>query len=114
MSDREPNRTRQILGWGIVGLVVVIGVSIVLSFFSQRLDAFHYPFFPFRFGLLGGIFLLFIILWIAKWLLWPWTGLQGRENRNPESILKQRYAKGEITKEQFENMMHDLEKGSKI
>jgi uncharacterized membrane protein len=32
------------------------------------------------------------------------------QHRTAESILKERYAKGEITKEQFEQMMRDLER----
>jgi putative membrane protein len=107
MSDRESNRIRQIVGWGIIGLIVVIGVSIALSFyFGPRLPG---TFFPFSFGWLGGIFLVFIIFWIAKWLISPWGGWYKPQYRTAESILKERYAKGEITKEQFEQMMRDLE-----
>jgi uncharacterized membrane protein len=58
MSDQESNRIRRIVDWGIVGLIAIIGVSIVLSLFfaSWRPGAFNYPFFPFHFGWLGGSF----------------------------------------------------------
>src|SRR5215207_418342 len=115
MSHQESNRIRRIVGWGIIGLIAVIGISIVLSlYFALRpLGTFYYPFFPFHFGWLGGIFLIFILFWVARWLFWPW-----RWNYSPYSqfrddahdILRQRYAKGEITKEQLEQMMHDLER----
>lgn len=107
MSDPRSNRVRQIAGWGIVGLVAVIAISIALSFyFAPGGRGF---FFPFHFGWLGGIFLIFIAFWIARWFLWPWRGGYYRyEHRTAESILKERYAKGEITKEQFDQMMRDL------
>jgi hypothetical protein len=77
MSEQESNRIRRIVGWGIIGLIAVIGVSIVLSFYfaPQPLGAFYYPFFfPFQFGWLGGIFLIFIVFWVARWFFWPWRG----------------------------------------
>lgn len=106
MSDQESNRIRRIAGWSIIGLVAVIGISLALSayFFSGRPGAFI----PFHFGWLGGIFLIFIVFWIAKWLIWPWGGWYRHEYRTAESILKERYARGEITREQFEQMMSDL------
>jgi putative membrane protein len=111
MSDRESSGIRRIIGWSIIGLIVIIGIPIALSFyFSRSLEAFYYPFFfPFRFGWLGGIFLIFIVFWIARWFFWPWRGWYMYEHTNAESILKERYAKGEITKEQFEQVMRDLE-----
>jgi putative membrane protein len=115
MSEQESNRIRRIVGWGIIGLVAVIGLSIALSFFVLRpTGAFYYPFFPFNFGWLGGIFLIFIVFGIAKWFFWPWRGgyYSYGHHASAESILKERYAKGEITKEQFEQMMHDLERKS--
>jgi predicted membrane channel-forming protein YqfA (hemolysin III family) len=54
---------------GIIGLIAIIGISIELSFyFAPRPQG---AFFPFSFGWLGTIFLIFIILWIAKWFFWP-------------------------------------------
>ena len=43
----------------MIGLIAVIGLSIVLSFIFFRTH--HYgAFFPFHFGWVGGIFLIFI------------------------------------------------------
>jgi putative membrane protein len=113
MSDQESNRIRQILGWGMVGLIAVIGVSIVLSlyFVPRPPGAFYHPFFPFHFGWLGGIFLIFIVIWVARWLFWSRRGYysyQHRQRDDSASIVRERYAKGEITKEQFEQIMRDL------
>jgi putative membrane protein len=126
MSNQESNSTRRIVGRGIivVGLIVVIGLSIVLSlyyFAPWRLGGggFDYPFFfPFPFGWLGIIFLIFLVFLIARWLFfWPWRGRGGeggyysyQHQQRPDaaSIVKERYAKGEITREQFEQMMRDL------
>lgn len=110
MSEQESNRLRRIVGWAIVGLIAVIGVSIALSFYFGLGG--RGGFFPFPFGWLGGIFLVLIIFWIARWFFWPWgRGWYRYEHRGAESILKERYAKGEITKEQFQQMMLDLKDG---
>jgi putative membrane protein len=120
MSDNnQSDRIRQIAGWGIIGLIVAIGVSIVLSlyFAPWRPGGFssHF-FFPFHFGWLGTVFLIFIVIFIARWFFGPRRG--GREEgyysfpqqQRPDatSIVKERSAKGEITKEQFDQMMGDL------
>ena len=120
MDDGDLKRVRGFIAWGILGLIVLVGVSIVVSlvFFSvPRSSGGFYPFFPtrfpFHFGFLGGIFLIFVVFLIARWVLWP------RRNGNSicsysqyhddaHNILKERYAKGEITKEQFEQMTLDL------
>ena len=67
------------------------------------------------FGLFGGIFML--VFWVLvivgtvlliKWLITGQAGTyHGRENK-PLDILKERYAKGEITKEEFEAKKKDL------
>jgi putative membrane protein len=122
MSDQESIRIRRIVGWSIIGLIAVIGLSIALSlYFAPRPGGgfFHHPFFfPIHFGWLGVILLIFLVFLVARWLFfWPW-GEREREERyyshqhqqrpDAASIVKERYAKGEITREQFEQMMRDL------
>jgi putative membrane protein len=115
MSNQESNRNRRIVGWGIIGLMAVIGVSIALSLYLApwRTGGLSYPFFPFHFGWVGGIFLIVIVFLIARWFFWPWRGggyyLYPHQQRpDAASIVKERYAKGEITKEEFEQILRDL------
>lgn len=70
---------------------------------------------PMGFGWFGGIFmLLFWILIIAgivvliKWLVSQSHGTQG-QGKTSIDILKERYAKGEINKEEFDKMRKDLQ-----
>ncbi len=62
--------------------------------------------------LMGGVFM--ILFWVAVILLIIWlyrqiTGAQGVVQADSAlEILKQRYAKGEIGKEEFEKMKKDL------
>jgi putative membrane protein len=75
----------------------------------------------FGFGMMtgfGGVFM--ILLWIVIIGLGVWliSSLVSRTNSQPSAnlppaesaldILKKRYARGEITKEQFDEMRHDL------
>jgi putative membrane protein len=115
MNDKEWKRLRGFIAWGIFGVVILVGVSIVASllFYGHRSWGTFYQFspayFPFHFGLLGDIFLIFLLFLIARWVFWPWR-LGNSHPDNAHSILKERYAKGEITKEQFEQMMLDLKR----
>jgi putative membrane protein len=115
MSDQELNHIRRIVGWGIIGLIAVIGVAIALSlyFAPWRPGGFYYPFFfPFQFGWLGIIFLIFMVFLVARLFFWPWRGgyysFPHQQRTDAASIVRERYAKGEITKEQFEQMLRDL------
>ena len=116
MTHQDRNLLMRFAGWGLVGLIILIGISIAVSliFAPRSSGGGFYPFFfPFHFGWLGGIFLVFLIFFAIRWLFWP-----GRWNYRPypqyrddaHNILRERYAKGEITKEQFEQMMHDLDR----
>jgi putative membrane protein len=74
----------------------------------------YYPYFFFPFPLFF-IFGIFAFFWIVRWLVFPWRGgwgYRGRYWRYQDQsyyIIRERYAKGEITKEQFEQMMRDLQ-----
>jgi len=115
MNDHESTGVQRYVAWGIVGLIILVGVSIATSitFFVHRSSGSFYPFFPFfpfHFGLFG-IFLIFIILVVARWVFWPRSGFypgSSSQHNQARNILRERYAKGEITMEQFEKMMRDL------
>src|SRR5215469_11574301 len=121
MNDQESKSLRRYVVWGLLGLIILVGASIAASvvFFVSRSSAtsypfFPFPFFPFHFGFLGIILLLFIIFWVARWGFWPWNGRRrdyySEYRDQADEILRERYAKGEITKEQFEQMMQDLKR----
>jgi putative membrane protein len=69
-------------------------------------------------GWFGGIFM--IVFWILvivglvfliKWLIQTTSSgkTDGRPSPKAMDILKERYARGEISKEEFETMKHDLQ-----
>lgn len=57
--------------------------------------------------IVGGVLLLAWILRHGQ----PAASGPGPVLRQPLDILRERYARGEITKEQFDQMRHDLEEG---
>jgi len=69
------------------------------------------------FGFLG---FLFMILWWAfiialviaaiKWLTHGSRGSRGAGEKSPMEILQERYAKGEITKDEYQEIRKELEK----
>jgi putative membrane protein len=123
MSENDWPRPGHVLRWFIVTVVILAIIWVALSaffFFMRPISPFYHPFyrpFLFPFGLLFGIFLIFIIFGALRWVFWPWGwGYRRRHWRYRDEsyyILRQRYAKGEITKEQFEQMMHDLQETQK-
>lgn len=48
------------------------------------------------------------LVFFIKWLVESSRHGGGPQGQHPSDILKQRYAKGEITKEQFDQMKKDL------
>ena len=58
---------------------------------------------------LVGLVLLLGSLFRGSWLGWPGVG-QGERRETAREILARRYAAGEITKEQYEEMKRTLER----
>ncbi len=54
------------------------------------------------------LFLVFVIVGVMALIRWLIGGSSGKESRALD-ILKERYAKAEITKEQFEHMKRDIQ-----
>ena len=117
MSAPGLGHPRRWIAWGFIGLLVLFGVGIAASLilFALRGSGSSFGFFPF-FGFGFGwifFFLFFLFFWGMRW----WGGWGGgwygrpywRYRDDAHAILRTRYARGEITKEQFEQMMRDLE-----
>ena len=57
---------------------------------------------------LGAVGIVAVVLWVKSWLE---QGRPGSASREPDSaleILKKRYARGEISKDEFEKKRNDL------
>jgi uncharacterized membrane protein len=121
---QRPNRLR----WFpiVIGLVFVVAATLILLIlFYPTSFGFAQPS-PDRYGLFGGVFLAFFILivvfFIARVAFWTTrTSRYGRRYRpespggygpnRPEMVARMRYARGEITRAQFEQIMKDLGRG---
>ena len=118
MNDKSWAQPKHVIGWVIVTfLVLAVAVFGVFALFGPR--TFPGTFYPYRFfffpfgGWFFGLFWIFVIFWAVRWLFWPRRWRYGRGYWDESYyILRQRYARGEITKEQFEQMMRDLREHS--
>jgi putative membrane protein len=59
-------------------------------------------------GILGLVFWVLVILALILVIIWLYKKIIGKESGSAQDILKQRYAKGELTKKEFERMKEDL------
>ena len=85
-----------------IGLIIVL--VLLVYFLTSRVG-----YFP---GELLIIFVvIFLVLFVVRSLYWRSRRKYWREHfreNEPIRIIRQRYARGEITKEQFDQMLHDL------
>jgi putative membrane protein len=108
--------------WLYIGLAVMlglIGVALLLVILFPATFGYHPSSGGFGpFGLFGGFFLIFIFVWIILWIvrIGMWSS-RGRGNRQGGgrrygafAIARERYARGEITREQFDQIMQDLQR----
>lgn len=101
--------------------VIVIGVLVTVFLVSAFLwgipSGTYYgpPFYGWWYGapFFGWFFfipLVFLLFFGLRWFFWrPW-GWYGSCSDSAVETLRQRFARGEITKEQFEQMSKDLER----
>jgi len=113
LSGYYSHHVGRYIALGFIALLIVIGLAFAFGvIYSPRPFGYYYPMFPiFPFGFFVGLFWIFIIVMVVRWLVWPgWWGRRRYWRYGDESyyILRQRYARGEITKEQYDQMMRDL------
>lgn len=110
------------LGWVVFGLVLVaiiafFGSMSAIGFYPQGMLAGppYYGWYFFPFGLVFFVIFVVIIFRLVFWGFGGWGWRRGYwyssayRYGDPREVLRWRYAKGEITKEQFDQMMKDLE-----
>jgi uncharacterized membrane protein len=115
-------RNRHIFGWviaGLLGLFVVGGLALWGFALLTGHISLLYPapfgfFFLFPIGFLIFIFLVFFAIRVAFWGRWSGGGWRARRgyyygDADAREILRIRYARGEISKDQLGQMMKDLD-----
>ena len=128
-SQTQAYWIRRVIQWWIddpIGALKLTGKKCVLAWSHTEIrnnhayDFIRVEFAPclwfFPFGFFAVIFLFFFV---GRWFFWGWRGGYGRGywrqygnyyyHGDAIQILKQRYARGEITKDQFDQMMKDLQ-----
>ncbi len=117
-ADHDWNRHRRVIGWGIAGLLLLIGIAIVIGVLVRAIvgPGAGFGFFPFFFFPFGFFIFVFFLFFLFRGLFWGWGGwgwrgysMYGGYHDGAAEILRRRYASGEITKDQFDQMMRDIE-----
>ena len=95
---------------GAAGIMTTVAVLYGTGAIPRPTSAPWFPFFGF--WIFFGFFALF---WAVRWLLWPggwgyrWGYGRGYwRDGDAVEIARTRYARGEITKEQFDQLLRDL------
>jgi putative membrane protein len=117
---------RHMIAWGVIALIAVVAIfttiGLLFYYFPPAAPAGavypYYGFFGFR--ILFGFFILFAAFWFLRFVFWGGWGWGHRRAyyggygywRHHDSsyyILRERYARGEITKDQYDQMIRDLD-----
>ncbi len=111
--------------WILVTALILISAIVVLAivsfYYVRPASAFgDYPFYGgFPFGWFFFVPVVFLIFFVFRWVLWGgWGWGWGRrwyygryyDDDRALVVLKERFARGELSKEQFEQMTKELEK----
>ena len=116
----KPSAQRRGQAWPFIAvgvILVLIGIALFsgLYLFPRYVAPYGYyyiPFFPF--GFLWIIIGLFLFFGLLRFIFWPW-GWGGYRRRyrygydESYRILRERYARGEVTKDQLDQMTRDLD-----
>ena len=110
------------IGLGVFVLLVFVGIAVVVQALFRPVNGagmmggagMMFPFFGFGWGILGLLFFLWFFAWIFRFAMWPrpfgHAASWGWDRFDAADILRMRYARGEIAKDQFDAMMRDIGK----
>ena len=101
---------RQVLVW-VAGVLSGVGAPMTAWAQQRPYDwGMHYMWGPWGIGMMLMMLVFFGLVIAALVLGIRWLVTQGRESRSDSAldILRQRYARGEIDKDQFEALKRDL------
>ncbi|MHB8566440.1 MAG: SHOCT domain-containing protein [Nitrososphaerales archaeon] len=108
-SNREFRRHRSF--W--LPLIFVAGIVSIFAFayFFGAFPADSYPpFYYFPWWIIFPIFFFGLFFFAFRWWGWGyWSGSRGYYYDPALEVLRERFARGEITKERYEQMRKDLE-----
>jgi len=88
---------------------VFVAVGILLLFGSFGMGGYRMMGYGMGFGFIFMILFWAVVIWLVYALIKAAQG-SGHEEENPHNILKRRYAKGELSKKQYEQMRRELGK----
>ncbi len=110
-SNQDFRRMRRTVRWIFASVIIAVGTLIVLSLLFGRFSPAGYPPF-FFFGWWIFIPLFFFGFFFFRWWGWVSWWYSGRRHYNDYDpaleTLRERFARGEITKEQYDQMRRDL------
>ncbi len=120
-----PPHPRRWIYIGLAVMLALVGVALFLVLLSPETFGYHPATGIGPFGVFGGLFLIFFILFIVLWIvrIGMWSSRSrgyGNYNRGGGgggggryrafAIARERYARGEITREQYDQILQDLQR----
>jgi putative membrane protein len=102
--------------FGLIGAAIFLAVVFPGQFAGPTGTRFAGWSFGWIWGVLGILFFVWVLIWIVRAVSWgtmgPYfaRGYHWHYGHDPAAaIARERYARGEITREQYDQMMRDLE-----
>lgn len=122
---RPPPHPRRWIYIGVAVMLALVGVALFLVLLSPATFGYHPASGIGPFGVFGGLFLIFFIVFIVLWIvrIGMWSsrprrsgyynqggGPGGGGRYRAFAIARERYARGEITREQYDQLIQDLQR----
>jgi putative membrane protein len=108
----DPSDTRstwfRILAWVIMLPIGIIALLILFAYSSFAGGYVPGEFFTLIVIIFVAVFVVRVLFWRSRRRYWS----RRVRDRDPAAIARERYARGELTKEEFDRMMQDLEQQS--